>query len=168
MKAMALATMLVGLQGCAINVPEELVPEGLEPGKGFAIEAVGAWTDAERAELQGACDEWRAATNGRIDCRVVPEGAGGMARFVRGWDGAGDGTYSTIEFKARTARFDVDGMARAGLSLRAGLGATSRNAIGVAARIGDHPEPGIMSSVAVTPEWTEADAASCRAAGFCS
>ena len=140
------------------------VPEGIEPGKTYVLGTEGSWTDAERAELASACDDWRSFTAGALDCRLAAGDEQTDARFIRGTAGA---NYGRLDASDRAFYVDVERLAADGWTMREGLGALARNMIGQAARIPEHSTAGVMSDHDVRREYSTADRDSCRSAGFC-
>lgn len=137
-------------------------PAGIEPEKPIVVTARGAWTGEELAELQGACDAWKDVTAGALTCALGPDGDVFVERGPTGND-----RDARLVRRERTLIIDADRMARDGFTLRNGVGALARNGFGMAANIGTHDGPGVMSAVDVKPDFTDADRDACRAAGFC-
>ena len=160
-RVLSSVAFVLSLIGCAE------VPEPIKPGQSIALEAKGGWTKAELATLQGACDEWRTFTDGKLDCVVVPEGQAADARLVRGPSGARTGGYARLYPLDGEIRIDADALATEGFTLEQGLGAITRNAIGLSARIPEHDGDGVMGTSSMAPHLTDADRVVCRSAGFC-
>lgn len=155
------AIFALSLLGCAD------IPEPIQPGESITLEATGGWTKAEVETLQSACTEWRSFTDGKLDCVVVPDGTAADAKLVRGPSGARTGGYARLYPLDREIRIDADALATDGFTMEQGLGAVTRNAIGLAARIPEHDSDGVMGTSSMAPHLTEADRVVCRSAGFC-
>lgn len=147
---------------CLALVACSALPGRPEPGERYHLEPVGAWTRDELAELVGACDAWRTFTEGALDCVITsssPDGAIVRTHVEGEW-------YGENAAIAREIRIDADRMLADGWSTR-DVGSLARNLMGQAAGMDLHDEAGVLSRGAVSHEFTEADRASCRAAGWC-
>lgn len=158
----------VVLGGCAFGVPEPI-----EPGETYALGIEGPWTEDEVNELSAACADWGTWTKGRLACHLAGPGEDVDGTFVKTTIGNGD-TVSKMKPFDREILFDPDAMRRTGYSESQYRG-MYRWVLGRAARIPLHPTPGVMVGEQAngewelypTPEFTEDDRVSCRAAGFC-
>lgn len=148
---------LLTLAACSV------VPGRPQPGERYHLEPRGDWTREELEELEGACDAWRAFTEGALDCVLTSSTPdGGIVRTHVEGDWYGENVAI-----AREIRIDAVRMLRDGWSVR-DVGSLVRNLLGQAAGMRLHDEAGVLSRDAVSHEFTEADRASCRASGWCS
>lgn len=152
-----LALSLLSLAACALPSLEE---SAVQPGKRYIATTTGAWTDDEIQELRAACDLWRKETQGAIDIDLSTEP--GDVEVRRSTTGSSIlGRFTRFE---RLIIIDADALK----TYEHGVGAMMANLIGQFARMKLHDGPGVLSNEDVRLEFTEADRASCREAGYCS
>lgn len=144
-----LAIAALALGGCSMT----LVEPGDPP---FVVTPEGAWSEGEIYQLDRACREWATITEGKLSCRLGPDGD---ARAIRG--STGSEYLAKLVAMERAVYLDADRM------IPGELGPVAMNAFGLASGMKLHPGKGVLSSETVSAEFTEADRASCRAAGFC-
>ncbi len=150
-----LALLLAACASAEPIAPYETHRLGIDPS---------AWSPPERAALDRACAAWAAWSEGGLRCEVVAEGPV-EARFV-----AAPCAPYLGRLRRRERELAIDLAAIRGA---AGEGAPdlvrllAETLLGQAAGMARHAGAGVLSSEALTEEFTIADRAACMRAGFC-
>lgn len=126
------------------------------PGEEYTLEADQAFPATEREEIRTALHAWENWSDGLL-CVALVDGPGD-ARIVR--EDFGTGRYSRRE---RALYVNPTELA----TYDNGLRAMTANLVGQFMGMKLHDGCGVLGAKCVTFEFTDADRASCRAAGYC-
>jgi hypothetical protein len=132
----------LALVACSVPCTE------LEPGRTYFLHVDGAITAEERADVQGALDMWREASDGALDVELS-DGEGDVS-LVRGPLG-----FSRMRREIRLPEEQTDRVA------------VVANIVGQMAGMQLHDQCGVLGTDGIGPVLTDADRASCRETGFC-
>lgn len=130
--------------------------EGVEPNHVYTVSVDSTFTAEERTEVGKALDDWRTWSDGALDVELVDGHADVSIRRKPGELGA----FSRVR---RTIDLDPDELA----TYPSGLEAMTANIVGQMAGMALHDGCGVLGRDCARAEFTPADLASCRAAGFC-